>query len=267
MRHGPRSTRPGARSPVVGVLIRVIAVLFLANLVLGAVVVARYPLVGTLLRTPRLWDAAAVTLLDRTVGGLAEEPHFAHVRGASAMPICRDVAPEYVRPLANGFNLMRHTDEGQRLFQQLLDEGICVRVGEIDYNSGYAYVVQSITGSWSRSYIKVATRHVEAGEPDVLAAILVHEATHVDRYIQGTACSYSDSCTVLENGVELEEEIAAHAAEAEWWIATYGEDGKRFALGYDYGMNELVDAYLAGPQAFADYVRRIRGDDREGIGV
>jgi hypothetical protein len=113
----------------------------------------------------------------------------------------------------------------------------------------------------------VATRHVDDGEADVLAAIMVHEATHVDRYLQGTACSYADRCTLLPNGVELEEEIAAHGAEAEWWIESYGEDGKRFAFGYDYGMNELVEAYLDGPAAFAAYVREIRSDDREGGGV
>jgi hypothetical protein len=263
----PAPARPVGHHPLLGFLVWAATVLALVNLLLGAIVFGRYPALGALLRTPAAWDAAAIALADRVVGGLVEEPHFAQVRGASAMPICRDVAEEHQRPLINAFNLMRRTDEGQRLFRQLLDEGICVRTGEIPYNSGFAYVVQSITGSWARSYIMVAVRHVEADEPDVLAAIVVHEATHVDRYLQGTACSYAGTCTLLPNGVELEEEIAAHAAEAEWWIAAYGTDGKRFAFGYDYGMNELVEAYLAGPEAFAAYVREIRSDDREGGGV
>lgn len=258
---------PAASHPLIGFLAWFVAVLGLTSVLLGATVLDRHPFLWSLVRSPALWDTAAVTMLDQAVRGLAEEPHFVQVRGATALPICRDVAEDHHRPLANAFNLMRSTEEGQRLFEQLLAEGICVRVGEIEYNSGYAYVVQSITGSWSRSYIMVATRHVEAGEPDVLAAILVHEATHVDRYLQGTACSFSERCTVLPNGVELEEEVAAHGAEAQWWIASYGDDGKRFAFGYDYGMNELVEAYLDGPDAFAEYVREIRGDDREGAGV
>jgi hypothetical protein len=266
--HGAATRRSAGSHPLLGYLAWLTAVLALVSLLLGALVVERYPAIGVVARTPSTWDRAAVALLDRAVGGLAEEPHFAQVGGSVALPLCEGIAKEHVEPFRNAFNLMRQTAEGQRLFQQLLDEGICVRSGEITYNSGYAYVVQSITGRWSRSYIVVASRHVEADdEADVLAAILVHEATHVDRYISGAACSYTDTCTVLPNGVELEEEIAAHAAEAEWWIAAYGDDGKRFAFGFDYGMNELVEAYLDGDEAFRAYVLRIRSDDREGSGV
>jgi hypothetical protein len=260
--------RDSGHHPILGFLAWLTAVLALLSLLLGAVLVERHPTLGRLVWSPAIWDEAALTLLDRAIGGLEEEPHFAQVGGTAPLPLCQGVPEEHVEAFRNAFNLMRRTPEGERLFRQLLDEGICVRSGEINYNSGYAYVVQSITGRWSRSYIVVADRHVEAeDEADVLAAILVHEATHVDRYISGAACSYTDSCTVLPNGVELEEEIAAHAAEAEWWIAAYGDDGKRFAFGYDYGMNELVEAYLEGDEAFRAYVLKIRSDDREGGGV
>ena len=214
------------------------------------------------IRTSAYWRNAAQTAVDRAVAAVAEEPALGRLNGAARTPFCDGVAADDRRPIADAINLMRRTTEGERLFRQLVAEGVCIRTGDIPYNSGYAYVVKSF-GRWSNSYIKIASRHVDAGEPDVLAALLVHEAAHVDRYLSGEACSYDDSCTLLDNGVELEEEIAAHTAEAEWWIQAYGRDGKRFAIGYDFGENELVKAYLEGPDAFAAYVNEIRGDPRE----
>jgi hypothetical protein len=245
-------------------MLRRIVFLFFCNLAVLAALYVTSPLMRTIAVRPDLWGDTVDVALSAAADRLAEEPHFAEVRGTTKMPICENVNKDHAESLAFAFNLMRQTTEGERLFQQLVDEAICVRVGEIDYNSGYAYVVQSITGSWSRSYIQIATRHVTDDERDVLAALLVHEATHVDRYIHGTACTYSESCTVLPNGVELEEEVEAHRAEAEWWIAAYGENGKRLAIGYDFGMNELVDAYLDGEDAFVEYIAKVRGDDREG---
>lgn len=244
-------------------MLRHVVPLLLCNLAVATVLYVSCPLVRTVATAPDLWNATLHSVVATAASRIAEEPHFAEVSGTTRMPICESVDTGQARTLADAFNLMRRSPEGERLFDQLVEERICVQVGDIDYNSGYAYVVQSITGGWSRSYIQIATRHVTKDERDVLAALLIHEATHVDRYIQGTACTYADSCTVLPNGVELEEEVAAHRAEAEWWIAAYGEDGKRLAFGYDFGMNELVDAYLAGDDAFVTYVGRIRGDARE----
>ncbi|MDQ3045750.1 MAG: hypothetical protein M3R06_11480, partial [Chloroflexota bacterium] len=79
-------------------------------------------------------------------------------------------------------------------------------------------------------------------------------------------CTVTESCTTLPNGVLLEEEVAAHTAEIIWWIAAYGEDGKRLAVRYDHGLNELVDAYLEGEEAFALAVRERRDDPRDGSG-
>ncbi len=245
-------------------MLRRIVFLLFCNLAVLAALYVTSPLMRTVATHPETWGETVDAAVEVAAERLAEEPHFAEVRGTTRLPICDSVSDVDAQSLAYAFNLMRQTTEGERLFEQLVDEGICVKVGEIEYNSGFAYVVQSITGSWSRSYIQIATRHVTDGERDVLAALLVHEATHVDRYIHGTACTYSGTCTLLPNGVELEEEVAAHRAEAEWWIAAYGENGKRLAIGYDFGMNELVDAYLGGDAEFVEYVTEIRGDDREG---
>lgn len=241
--------------------------LLACNLAVLAAFYVTSPIVRSIATEPERWGGTIEIALDTAFARMAEEPHFAEVRGATRLPICDTVTRDAAETLAYAFNLMRQTPEGERLFDQLVSEGICVRVGEIEYNSGFAYVVQSFTGSWSRSYIQIATRHVVDDERDVLAALLVHEATHVDRYIQGTACTYAETCTILANGVELEEEVAAHRAEAEWWIAAYGDDGKRLAVGYDFGINELVDAYLDGETAFTAYIAEIRGDDREGSDV
>ncbi len=262
-----RTERPAGRRSASRLIFRLLVALAVAVLALGE------PFLGSVsdrlgtLRTPvertaAYWRGAAETAGAMVMAVLAEEPSLGRLTGAARTPFCDDVVPEDQRPVADAINLMRRTTEGERLFSQLVDAGICIRSGDIPYNSGYAYMVKSF-GSWSRSYIKIATRHVQADEPDVLAALLVHEATHVDRYLNAKACTFEENCTILENGVELEEEIAAHAAEAEWWIEAYGEDGKRFAFGYDFGQNQLVKAYLRGPDAFAAYIRQIRGDPRE----
>jgi hypothetical protein len=115
--------------------------------------------------------------------------------------------------------------------------------------------------------IMVDRHYVRTTRADVLAALLVHEATHLDRAFSGQACYVRMSCTTLDNGVELEEEVAAHAAEAEWWIAMYGSDGKRLALRTDAFENQLARAYQRGPHDFRAFVAGIRSDPREGKGM
>ena len=245
-------------------LLGTVAVLAVLALGLGALVGVRHGATLVLAAELRPWRTVAIAAGEVAMGVVEEEPQFAEVPDAPRLPVCKGTSEGDFDRLKAAMNLMRRTDEGRRLFALLLDEGVCVGVEEIPYNSGYAYAVRSITGRWSRSYIRADRDLVDAGEPDVLAALLVHEATHIDRFVGGTACSYDDSCTTLANGVDLEEEIAAHAAEAEWWIAMYGADGQRFAFGYDYGENRLARAYADGPVVFAAYVRDLRGDPREG---
>ncbi len=227
-------------------------------------------LVQTLSDTPQ-WQTVEQTsrhAVHAVVSLVAEEPSFDPAPALASYPICADTSPDDQDDLASGMNLMRGTAEGERLFDQLVDQDICVEVEDIAYNSGYAYGRQSpLDGGWSDSYIAVASDLLHAGETDVLASLLVHEATHIDRYINGLACNYRDTCTTLPNGVDLEEEVAAHGAEAQWWIAAYGSDGKRFATGYDYGLNRLARAYGEGPEVFKAYVRSIRGDSREGDSI
>ncbi len=224
-------------------------------------------LLRTLSGTPQ-WQAVERETRDRlhgVVSIIAEDLAFDPAPAAASYPICAGVGDEDTDRMTDAMDLMRGTEEGTRLFDQLVDQSICVDTERLIYNSGYASGRQSsVDGSWSSSYIMVDRDLLRSGETDVVAALLVHEATHIDRYVSGVACNYARTCTTLANGVDLDEEYAAHAAEAEWWVAAYGNDGKRFATGRDYGLNRLARAWLAGEDTFEAYVLRIRSDPREG---
>jgi hypothetical protein len=220
---------------------------------------------------------APLTLRAREFGVVAiaemgEDPHLTPQQPSGALPICRGVSPVYGRAFRLAFGLMRGTEEGRRLYALLVDHGICIGVIDLPYNTAYASA-RSVGGDWSGSRIMVDRRVVRSIDADVLAAVLVHEATHLDRAISGRACyletapNGGNACTTLPNGVEVEEEVAAHTAEAEWWRAAYGDDGKRFAWRSDYAENRLLAAYLRGPSSFRTYVADMRADPREGKGI
>lgn len=213
------------------------------------------------------WEELAVGIGRIARDSLTERPRLTSVADASPLPFCPGIPPDDAKRLTPAFQLMRGTPEGNRLFHELDDLGVCVRVAHIPYNSAYTRTVRSFNGSWGGSTITVDTGLVNSGETDVLAALLVHEATHVDRAVTGVSCVLNDTCTELPNGIEVQEEVAAHAAEARWWIAAYGTGGKRFAFGADYGENKLAYAYEKGPAVFAAYVRQLRSDPREGRGI
>jgi hypothetical protein len=198
---------------------------------------------------------------------IGESPHITSLPPTGPVPICRDVPTQLIKPLRRAFGLMRGTSEGQRLFQMLVDSDVCVTIDDLPYNAAYAFSRETSPDNWSASRIVIDRSLVRSSMSDTLAAILVHESTHIDRAVSGEACLVSDKCDRLPNGVEIDEEIAAHTAEAEWWIAAFGSDGKRFAFRSDYGENHLAKAYLEGEDAFRDYVTSYRSDPREGEGI
>jgi hypothetical protein len=198
---------------------------------------------------------------------VGERPRIAPNPPQGTVPICQDVPDPSIKPLRLAFGLMRGTDEGLRLFTMLVDNGVCVTVDDLAYNAAFAESRRTFPDDWSSSRIVVDRDLVRSGAADVLAAVLVHEATHIDRAVSGAACFLDDRCQRLPNGVEIDEEIAAHTAEAEWWIAAFGADGKRFAVRNDYGENRLARAYLRGPDAFRAFVTDYRSDPREGVGL
>ncbi|MGH2531225.1 MAG: hypothetical protein ACRDJW_02855 [Thermomicrobiales bacterium] len=257
-----RSSAPGAVQAAMALCL----IAMVANIALAMLFSVRNPGVIELFTSP---SAARIEATSRIlVDEINESPHFAPAPAtAGPHPICAGVEERHVPPLIRAFALMRGTADGFDLYEMLVDNDVCVAVEDIPYNGGFATSWRTVSGAWIQSTITLDDGYLSSRQADVLAAMLVHESIHVERAITGESCDVQQDCEELPNGVQLDEEVAAHAAEAEWWIAAYGENGKRFAFGTDYGENELAAAYREGPEAFREYVREIRSDPREGTGI
>ena len=201
-----------------------------------------------------------------SMADLGEEPAVTPAKPAPRYPIDPSVPQPLVVPLVKALDLMRGTPEGAALFKLLVDNDVLISVESLPYNAGYTSSSWTRNG-WKESNIVIDADAVRSRDVDVLAAILVHEATHAKRAIDETACFYKNDCQTLPNGVDIQEEVYAHAAEARFWQELYGNDGKNFAFGTASGENELLKAYRKGSATFNDYVRKLRGDSREGEGV
>lgn len=201
------------------------------------------------------------------IADIGERPHLTPRYPEKAVRYCSGTSENDRRAITEGIALLRATDAGSALYDVVEREGICIGVGELDFNSAFARSRWSPAVGWSESEIVIGSKYVDWLYPDIVAAILAHEATHIERAVDGTACYYANACTTLPNGVDLEEEIVAHQAEAEWWIAAYGRDGKDRAFTIDVSENRLKAAFLQGPEAFRTYVREMRSDEREGEGI
>jgi hypothetical protein len=204
---------------------------------------------------------------DVAVAEIGEKPGPAPNPAEGPLPLCDGVTEKQVRILEDAVGLMRATENGAALFDLLEQEGVCIGIDDLPYNSAFAMSRWSPENGWAESEIRIDDSYISGLYPDVLGAILIHEAKHIDRAITRTACYYAGSCTTLPNGVELEEEIIAHGTEAEWWIEMYGRDGKEWAFGSDHAQNQLKAAYLRGPAEFREFVTQARSDSREGEGI
>jgi hypothetical protein len=232
--------------------------------VAGIFAVVNYSPLSTLDYLPT--DEAVGRIALAVIDDIGEEPSRPPAPPADVYPIESSVNEIYAGVLQDAFDVMRSTDEGAALFDQLLEHDVLVSVEDIGYNAGYTRTRWSWYG-WVSSEIVIDSDSIRSRNLDSLAAILVHEAAHAQRAITGDACFFDETCVTLPNGVELTEEVAAHEVEARFWAELYGDDGKRFAFGSDSGENRLLERWLDGPEAFEAYVREIRGDDREGVGI
>jgi hypothetical protein len=259
------TAREAPRGRALVIAAAVCLALALAVAGLGMEAAPRYPWIDNFAKSlsPGLVRAAGVVTYDT----MNEQPHLAAVSLTAAGPICDETPDRFVPALTSAFGLMRGTRDGARLYELLVARDVCIAIDDIPYNGGYATSWRTASGEWFRGTITLDDNYVRSRTADVVAAMLVHEATHIDRAIKGESCDNRNDCAELPNGVELEEEVAAHAAEARWWIAAYGDNGKRFSVSADYGENRLAEAYLAGPGIFRAYVRELRSDPREGEGL
>ncbi len=208
-------------------------------------------------------DAARDVALAR----LGETPATTPQPWPGELVLCEPLSDARLRALQDAVALMRSTETGRELHDMLQREGVCIGFEDLAYNSAYASSRWSFRNGWADSEIRVDPSYATFLYPDVLAAILVHEATHIQRAVDRTACYYAETCTILDNGVYLDEEIVAHSAEAEFWIELFGRDGKDRAFASDTAENQLKSHYLQGPDAFGDFVAQMRSDHREGEGL
>jgi hypothetical protein len=237
-------------------------VLFLELGVIGWYILADTTLIFPI-KSP-LVDSVASTIFG-SAEAIDAYAHPGDPGNATGSVVCDDVSRDDALLLSRGFNLVRRTVEGSHLYQEMIDNGICVTVRDLDFHAGLAHPWDSLISGWGHSYVEIDSDHLHGSTLDIVATTLVHEATHVDRAIQGADCGLNSGCVVLNNGVRLEEEVAAHGAEARWWIDMYGSTGKPVQTMEDAWENQLAAAYLDGPDYFSDYVREMRSDPRDNV--
>jgi pentatricopeptide repeat protein len=256
--------KPSARQPsIAGVFFK--SMLFSLALFLGIGVGSWYVLTETTLIFP-IKSQAVDSVASTIFGGAEALDAYAHPGDPGNVDgsiVCDDVSKDDELLILRAFSLVRRTTDGSRLYHEMIDNGICVTVRELDFHAGLAHPWDSLVSGWGHSYVEIDADHLRESSLAIVATTLVHEATHMDRAITGTDCGYDSGCTVLKNGVRLEEETAAHSAEARWWIDMYGAEGKRVQSIDDAWENQLAAAYQNGPNYFADYVREMRSDPRE----
>jgi hypothetical protein len=239
--------------------------LFTSVLLFGLGAIAWFTVTQTTLifpiRTAFVGVPASITL-----GGAEAVDSFAHPSDPGNIDgsiVCNDVTPDDAVIVQRAASLMRKTSNGDRLYQEMTDNGVCITIRELDFHAGLAHPWHSLISGWKHSYIEVDTEHLRESSLDIVATTFVHESTHIDRAIHQADCSYQGDCTILSNGVRLDEEIAAHGAEAQWWIDVYGTEGKAPRTADDVWENQLAAAYETSSQFFASYIRDLRSDPRE----
>lgn len=256
------TARPGPRSAG-SVFVRSFLITTVILLQLG--LVSWYILTQTTLVFP-IRSAIIGIPASVTLGGAEAVDTFAHPSDPGNVDgsiVCDNVGPDDAVIIQRAANLMLRTSNGDRLYQEMTDNGVCVTVRELGFHAGLAHPWHSLISGWKHSYIEIDTEHLRDSSLDIVTTTLVHESTHIDRAIQHADCGYHDDCTILSNGVRLDEEIAAHSAEAQWWIDFYGADGKPARASDDVWENQLVAAYETGTTYFASYIRDLRSDPRE----
>lgn len=191
----------------------------------------------------------------------------------SGVSYCEELETKDFRRLEIAIQTMKSVEPGAQLLTTLIENDVCLDLDDIPYNAAYFSWYEAGFRSDSTIYFIVIDRELlEDSLPDEVAALLVHEATHAHRWFNGLDCEQRRSCTYLANEIRLEEEIAAHRAEAQWWMALHGATGTNSGGSYkgttmSAYLNRLLYYYLKGPTAFEEYVRAIRSGSQEGEGI
>ena len=184
----------------------------------------------------------------------------------SGLTYCGTMSDDDHKRLEQAAEVMRTTDEGKSLEGGLIAHKTCIEVEKLDPDVAGVTEIAWNGSQYAVTDIAIAQELPDRLRKEELAAVLVHEAMHARRTWLGENCVQTDACETLSNGVELEEEEAAHAAEARFWIALYGSGGYHPGIlhsmtGDSLFLNNLVDAYESGPDAFRKFVKAYREDD------
>jgi hypothetical protein len=187
----------------------------------------------------------------------------------SGIAYCTDSEQKLRNPVELAIEQMQQTSEGRRLFDQLIANKACNGFADLPYNAGYTRSSGFLGSDIQIVLDETVVLNLYADE---LAAILVHEATHADRAYHGISCSQTLACEALPNGVYLDEEVAAHLAEAKFWITIHGKTGTRGGSSWSgtfdsLYLNELVIVAQEGPEEFRSYVAELRSSPLEGKGI
>jgi hypothetical protein len=191
--------------------------------------------------------------------------------GSSGITYCAGVRSTEEATIFRAIGEMRRTKEGNHLANEILAKPLCFGVEELVYNGGYFSMSRGTEVS-DGYRIVIDRTELKSLTDEELGAILVHEATHAHRAFAGKECSQTHDCIYLPNEIAIDEEVAAHSAEARFWIEIKEQDdfqggaSSSDLLGTAY-LNDLAAAYQEGPEAFRAYVIELRSDPREGQGL
>lgn len=217
---------------------------------------------------------AAVVVLLVWYGGvfLSNGHSFSEPTVAGAMEsgvsLCESLPKREADRLNAGVEAMRSAGDGQSLASLLVANDVCIDVDDLPDDT-LAYFGRARRGWVVVSFIVFDRDTLLFVTPDELAAIAVHEATHARRRISGSDCYETDSCELMPNGVALNEEVAAHLAEARWWEALHGKNGTWTGASYtgtvfSEQLNELLRYEQQGYGVFKTYVSLLLSDPAEG---
>jgi hypothetical protein len=183
--------------------------------------------------------------------------------GPKKITYCAGVTTSEQATIFRAVGEMRRTKEGNHLANEILGKSVCFGVEEIAYNGGYFSMRTGPSGP--AEYRIIIDRTVlQTLTDEENGALLVHEAAHAHRAFAGTNCGETEDCALLPNGIAISEEVAAHAAEARFWIEIHGSDDTLSGNSY---YDNLTAAYQEGPEVFRAYVIELRSDSREGLGI
>ena len=213
---------------------------------------------------------AALVFADRQsalLGGHVWAPAAEPTVPPTGLAFCQGVEAEDRDRIERAATEMRRAEEASKLLSMLIDEQICIGTVDLDYLFGYTRYGGSRLNP-RVLYIVIDRDDLRYLRPDETAALLVHEAIHAVRILDGTNCFLTQDCEVLPNGNQVEEEVAAHSAEARFWIEIHGPTGTRSGIGWSGTagsayLNELVEIYNEGPAPFREFVTSFRSDPIE----